>query len=51
MYKKYNYNLNEFPVATRLSSKILSLPMYPELHENQINYISESIREFYKLNN
>lgn len=50
-YKKYNYNLDEFPVAMSLSSKILSLPMYPELQENQINYVSESIREFYNQNN
>ena len=46
-YKKYNYNLDEFPVATRLSSNILSLPMYPELQKEQIEYISESIKEFY----
>ena len=47
-YKKYNYDLDEFPVSTRLSSSILSLPMYPELQIEQIEYISECIKEFYK---
>lgn len=34
-----------YPVAERLSSEILSLPMYPELTEEQIDYITKTIIE------
>lgn len=34
------------PVAETLASEILSLPMYAELSEEQLRYVTESIREF-----
>jgi dTDP-4-amino-4,6-dideoxygalactose transaminase len=37
----------DFPVAERLAKEILSLPMYPELADEQIEYVSTSIREFF----
>ena len=30
------------------TDEIVSLPMYPELKENEINYVCDSIRSFYK---
>jgi dTDP-4-amino-4,6-dideoxygalactose transaminase len=45
-YSYLNYNRNDFPEATEASQEILSLPMYPELEENQIRYIAEAIKEF-----
>lgn len=36
-----------FPVSTNNESVILSLPMYPELQEEAIEYIAQKIREFY----
>lgn len=41
----------DFPVATALQNQILSLPMYPELGENQIRYIAETIKSFYSRRN
>lgn len=38
---------SDFPVATALQDQILSLPMYPELEEKQIDYIADVIRSFY----
>lgn len=38
-YKKFNYTAKDFPNACEVTSKILSLPMYPELNEEQIKYI------------
>jgi dTDP-4-amino-4,6-dideoxygalactose transaminase len=35
-----------YPVATKAASEILSLPMYAELSEEQIKYVSEKINEF-----
>ena len=47
----YNYlghTRSDFPVAARLQEEILSLPLFPELTEAQIEYISGHIRKFYK---
>lgn len=34
-----------FPVATRLQNEILSLPLYPELTEGQIQYVASVIKK------
>jgi dTDP-4-amino-4,6-dideoxygalactose transaminase len=46
-YQYLGYQPSDFPVATRLQQEILSLPMYPELSEDQISYIAGTIKEFY----
>jgi dTDP-4-amino-4,6-dideoxygalactose transaminase len=47
-YKNLGYTPQEFPVSTRLQSEILSIPMYPELEEDMIRYVADTIRYFYK---
>jgi dTDP-4-amino-4,6-dideoxygalactose transaminase len=37
---------SEFPVATRFQREILSLPMYPELTNEQIAFVCEHILNF-----
>lgn len=49
-YEYLGYKKTDFPVATQFQTEILSLPMYPELREEQVNYIADTIREFYKNN-
>lgn len=39
---------NQFPVATALQTEILSLPVYPELTEEGVAFVANSIRNFYK---
>ena len=46
-YGYLNYTTTDFPVASKLQDEILSLPMYPELTEEMINYIASSIKAFY----
>ena len=46
-YKYLGYTGADFPVATNLQTKILSLPMYPEMEEEMIAWIAGCIREFY----
>jgi dTDP-4-amino-4,6-dideoxygalactose transaminase len=36
----------QFPVAEQICNEILSLPMYPELTEEQVNQVTARIREF-----
>lgn len=38
----------DFPNVNKISNKILSLPIYPELTKNNIDYIVNTIRKFYK---
>lgn len=45
-YGYLNHNQADFPEATKASEEILSLPMFPELEESQIEYIAEKIRKF-----
>ncbi len=45
-YSYLNHNGNDFPEAKKASQEILSLPMYPELQESQIEYIAKEIKEF-----
>jgi len=43
-----NYKKWDFPVAEKVSSEILSLPMNPYLADNEIEYISKKVIEFAK---
>jgi dTDP-4-amino-4,6-dideoxygalactose transaminase len=45
-YSYLNHNGNDFPEATKASEEILSLPMYPELTESQIQFVAQEIKEF-----
>lgn len=45
--KKLGYT-KPLPIAEQATKEILSLPMYPELTENQLGYIIERIRAFFK---
>ena len=44
-YKYMNSKKSEFPVAVNTMSKILSLPIYPELTNGQIKYVTKKIKE------
>lgn len=46
-WKQLGYRKGDFPVAERLANEILSLPMYPELTDEQIRYVCVSIINFF----
>jgi len=46
-YAHADHLKEDFPVAASYQDQILSLPMYPELKRNQIEYVCECIREFF----
>ena len=46
-YSYLNVKPADFPVVRTLQKEILSLPMYPELTEKEIEYIAASIASFY----
>lgn len=45
-YEDRSFRPGEFPVAESFMNEILSLPMYPELTEDQIRLVAGSINEF-----
>jgi dTDP-4-amino-4,6-dideoxygalactose transaminase len=45
-YVYLNQGENEFPEATKASQEILSLPMFAELTESQIEYVCAAVRDF-----
>ena len=44
--EKYNYNNKDYPVSNTVFSKSLSLPIYPDLNHEEVNYIIESVLQY-----
>lgn len=47
-FSKLNYRAGDFPVAERACQRILSLPIYPEMTEQQIAHVTESVQSFFR---
>jgi dTDP-4-amino-4,6-dideoxygalactose transaminase len=47
-YQYLGHKPEDFPVASRYQNEILSLPMYPELSEEQIHFVCDSIQSFFR---
>ena len=45
-YAKYGAGPGSLPVTERLASEVLSLPIYPELPEDDVDYVAEQVRNF-----
>ena len=48
-YRNDDYIENSFKVTNKMVDEVISLPMHTELEENQIDYISGSIKSFLKV--
>jgi dTDP-4-amino-4,6-dideoxygalactose transaminase len=46
VYETMGYGAGAFPVAEEISQRILPLPMYPELTDEQVDYVIQTIRQF-----
>jgi len=49
-FKDLVYRKGDLPVAEQLCNQVLSLPVYPELSEQQIEYVAQTVLKFYKSN-
>jgi dTDP-4-amino-4,6-dideoxygalactose transaminase len=47
-YKELVYGEGDFPEAERLAKRMLSLPMFPELRREQIEWVTEEIGSFFQ---
>lgn len=45
-YQYLNYKPSDFPVATANQNSILSLPIFPEITDEQIGYVVDRIKDF-----
>jgi len=47
-FEHLGYKKGDFPVSEELAEQGLSLPMYAELTDEQIGYVCEKVKEFFK---
>ncbi|MBN1104931.1 MAG: DegT/DnrJ/EryC1/StrS family aminotransferase [Deltaproteobacteria bacterium] len=45
-YSRLGYKEGDFPVTESVARRLLSLPMFPELTREQVEYVVESVKEF-----
>ena len=46
-YNYLHHKPGDFPVAYDYMTKILSLPIYPEISDDQINFVVSKVEEFF----
>jgi dTDP-4-amino-4,6-dideoxygalactose transaminase len=44
-YQSLGYKQGDFPVCERLAGRILSLPMFPDISREQVEYVVSAIKE------
>jgi dTDP-4-amino-4,6-dideoxygalactose transaminase len=49
-YRYLNYAAGSLPATEKVAERILSLPLFPELTNEQVDYVIEAIGEFFKTN-
>lgn len=47
-YKYLGYKKSDFPVAQKLADTSLSLPIFPEMTDDQVRYVAKIIKSFFK---
>jgi len=47
-FRDLGYKKGDFPIAERVSNKIIALPIYPEMTMDEVEFICEKIKAFYK---
>jgi dTDP-4-amino-4,6-dideoxygalactose transaminase len=46
-YSEYNFAPNDFPIASLIADTCLSLPIFPGITTEQVNYICTAIKNYY----
>lgn len=46
-YRNMGFKEGDFPITESFAKKVLALPIFPEITEEEIHFISDKIREFY----
>ena len=48
-FKKLDVSTSNLTITEKISNTILSLPLYPDLTRSEMNYITNSVTEFFEL--
>ena len=46
MFETFNALEHNLPVTDWLTERVISLPMHPELDEEQLNYITQNVLDY-----
>jgi UDP-2-acetamido-2-deoxy-ribo-hexuluronate aminotransferase len=47
-FQYLGYKAGDFPVAERICGEILALPIFPELRDDEVDYVCDAVTAFYK---
>lgn len=47
-YRSPGYGKDDFPVTSQLCSEVLSLPMHPDIEQDQLDYITHNVLKFFE---
>jgi dTDP-4-amino-4,6-dideoxygalactose transaminase len=47
-FEYLGHKKGDFPVAEKTCEEVLALPIFPELHEDEVDYICDAVEAFYK---
>jgi len=47
-YQHLGYNVGDFPESEKAAQETIAVPVYPELSQEQQDYVIETIRKFYQ---
>ncbi len=45
-YREMGYSIGSFPVSEMTAERVLSLPVYPELPDEDVNYVIKTVNDF-----
>ncbi len=48
VYKKYGFKEGDLPITERLAEEVLSLPFFPYMKDEEVLYVVQKIKEFYR---
>jgi dTDP-4-amino-4,6-dideoxygalactose transaminase len=47
-YKELGCNFGDYPVSERISEEVMSLPVYPEMTDDQTDFVISEVKEYFK---
>ena len=49
IFKNLGYESIDLPITGKISSEVLSLPIYPHMTQDDLNYVITSVKEFFEV--
>ena len=49
-FNKYGYKPSDFPISKKLSESVISLPLYPRMNNEQVEYIASTLLNIWNNN-